>query len=157
MVSTSPMPDRQPRDIVYRPVCTEDCAELARLSCQLGYPSDSDQVATRLAGIAGSAPHAVFVAQTPDSLAGWVHVYGRQSLLVAPFAEIGGLVVDSSWRGAGIGKALMSIAEQWAVEHSYSQMRLKSGEGRQEAHQFYAAIGFAAAGRQQVFVKRLGD
>jgi len=87
-------------------------------------------------------------------VAGWVEVFGVH-MLVSPFffAEIGGLVVDSGVRRQGVGRSLMTQAETWARAHGYSEVRLRSGLHRAEAHEFYRSIGYELAKTSHMFCK----
>jgi len=76
-------------------------------------------------------------------------------LLELEYAEIGVLVVDKDFRKQGIGTKLMKKAEQWAKEKGYSEIRLRSGGHRKEAHQSYKAIGYENINWQQLFQLRL--
>jgi GNAT superfamily N-acetyltransferase len=53
------------------------------------------------------------------------------------YAEIGELVVDTEYRGKGVGKKLMQKVEEWAKDKGFSEVRHRSGGHRKEAHQFY--------------------
>jgi GNAT superfamily N-acetyltransferase len=63
----------------------------------------------------------------------------RSSSMSTPgvYAEIGGLVVERRRRKKGIGKLLMTGAEEWAREQGCSVVRLRSSAVRTEAHRFY--------------------
>jgi GNAT superfamily N-acetyltransferase len=133
----------------------DDSAQLAGLAGQLGYPSNTRQVAARLAEILARPDHAVFVAEVDGQIAGWVHGYACRTVESELYAEIGGLVVDSNQRGQGVGKALMAQAETWARELGIRQVRLRSNILREEAHQFYQAIGYEMIKTQLTFRKAL--
>jgi N-acetylglutamate synthase-like GNAT family acetyltransferase len=133
----------------------KDIKELSRLCSQLGYESSEEQVESRLHRILHDMAHAVFVFEQEGSrLAGWVHVYGKH-LIESEYAEIGGLVVDQNCRRQKIGKKLMRKCEGWAIENGYSELRLRSGGHRKEAHEFYKQIGYENIKSQQVFSFKL--
>ncbi|MDR7071543.1 GNAT family N-acetyltransferase [Fictibacillus barbaricus] len=133
----------------------KDIKELARLCSQLGYESSEEQVESRLHRILHDLDHAVFVfEQEVPRLAGWVHVYGKH-LIESEYAEIGGLVVDQNSRRQKIGERLMRKCEEWATENGYSELRLRSGGHRKEAHAFYKQIGYENVKSQQVFTTNL--
>jgi GNAT superfamily N-acetyltransferase len=47
------------------------------------------------------------------------------------------LAVDPSRRSAGIGKALLDAARDWARERGATHLELDSGDARLDAHRFY--------------------
>ena len=133
-----------------------DALAVASLSEQLGYPIPATVTAERLAMLSQSAEYGFFVAERDGVVIGWVQVYGVHLLASAQFfAEIGGLVVDAGTRRQGVGRALMSQAEAWTQAHGYSEVRLRSGLHRTEAHQFYKDIGYALTKTSHMFRKAL--
>ncbi|WP_243299529.1 GNAT family N-acetyltransferase [Bacillus litorisediminis] len=129
----------------------EDVTEIVRLSSQLGYPVSVEQGRSRLERLLDNPEHAVFVYETGENkLGGWVHVFGKL-LIGLEYAEIGGLVVDQQSRRQGIGAKLMKQCEDWARDYGFSQVRLRSGGQRKEAHQFYKQIGYENIKWSQVF------
>ena len=154
-----------------RPARPQDAGSLAALSNQLGYPSSREEVDRRLRRILPDAGHAVFVAEAgiesrpgrgsdaarQDSprpgLAGWVHVFVEHTVESDATAEIGGLVVGESWRGAGIGRLLMERAERWAREAGCGSVTVRSNVIRERAHAFYERLGYKLVKSQRVFRK----
>jgi GNAT superfamily N-acetyltransferase len=132
----------------------EDALQLARLTEQLGYSADPSFIARQLNTFLSEPDHGIFVTEQDGKLIGWVHVY-RSQLFYLSFAEIGGLVVDESFRGQGIGRALMEKCEEWARSKGIPEIRLRSGSHRTEAHKFYERIGYEQIKQQKVFSKRL--
>ena len=65
------------------------------------------------------------------------------SVRFGPRAWAEDLVVDPASRSAGIGKALLSGAREWARDHGASHLELDSGEAREDAHRFYDREGAA--------------
>ena len=136
---------------------TEDDAEgVATLSTQLGYPSTAEETLRRFRGI-GDAPDArVWVAQAPDgAIVGWIHLFGNRLLESDPDIEIGGLVVHEDARGRGVGRALVSAAEDWARERGYTMVSVRSNVVRREAHEFYRGLGYEPTKSQFKFRKKL--
>lgn len=134
-----------------------DAGAIAELSRQLGYPATREEIAARVEALAASSLDAVFVAArgAGERVIGWLHVFGRTMIESAPYAEIGGLVVDESERGRGVGRALVAQAESWASEHGYKTIRVRSNVVREDAHRFYAARSYRMTKQQGVFVKDL--
>ena len=91
-----------------RSATLEDAEAIASLASQLGYPAASAEVAQRYAVLQQRSDHAVFVAEEQDgTVSGWVHVFLARRLFMPAFAELGGIVVEETRRGAGVGSALL--------------------------------------------------
>ncbi len=139
-----------------RPARTGDAMALARLSDQLGYPVRSEAVGRHLDSVMSAQGHAVFVAEDESgAVHGWLHVFVTRRLFVAPFAELGGMVVDEGYRGRGIGRALLTQAEGWAAQSGCGLIRIRTNIQRSGAHAFYDHLGYAVSKSQHVFEKQL--
>lgn len=139
-----------------RAATSADAEALARLSSQLGYPASAEAIARRLREIEAHAAGVVLVAAKGDgAIVGSAHVLGEYTLLDEPKAQLADLVVDESFRGAGVGAALLHAAESWAREHELARMRVNSNVIRERAHRFYLREGYAGNKRQAVFLKQL--
>ncbi|MET0230253.1 MAG: GNAT family N-acetyltransferase [Rhodanobacteraceae bacterium] len=135
---------------------TYDAPAIAELGGQLGYAANRQQIATRLAGIESERSSRVLVAEdATGSVIGWLHVASRTQLTEDACAEILGLVVDESARGAGIGAALIRAAEAWARAEGCTRMRVRSRETRERAHRFYEREGYERNKVQLVLHKAL--
>lgn len=142
-------------DIIVRAANAADAAAIANLSGQLGYPSTAEQVERRLAKAARDCG-AVFVADSRgDGVIGWVHVRVLHLLTREACAEIGGLVVEETRRGRGIGGRLMAATEDWARQQGLGTLRLRSNVIRDEAHAFYRGRGYASSKTSLLFTKTL--
>jgi GNAT superfamily N-acetyltransferase len=131
-----------------------DTEALARLSHELGYPSDAGAVARRLRRVLAAPDHQALVAVRADgSVVGWIHVFAALHIESDPFAEIGGLVVASTHRGLGIGAALQAAAESWARDQGLRSIRVRSRVERRRTHAFYESGGFERLKTQIVFEK----
>jgi GNAT superfamily N-acetyltransferase len=150
-----PTPPEGPRGPRLRPARPEDAEALATLCGQLGYPSETVQVARRLRSIGTRPDHAVLVAVDGAKLLGWVHVFVTRLLETDARAEIGGLVVDEACRGRGLGKALVRGAEAWARSYGLRLLRVRTNVTRERAHRFYEREGFREEKRQIVLMRDL--
>jgi GNAT superfamily N-acetyltransferase len=63
-----------------------------------------------------------------------------------PQAWVPDLIVADGLRRSGIGSALLSRAEQRAIERGCWEITLESAHHRREAHRFYADFGMRDAG-----------
>ena len=135
---------------------TYDAQAIAELGAQLGYPSTRQQIASRLAGVEAEPSSRVLVAENGDGrVIGWLHVAARTQLTEDMCADILGLVVDESARGAGVGADLVRAAEAWARGEGCTRIRVRSRETRERAHKFYEREGYARNKVQVVLHKSL--
>ena len=145
-----------PPQIPVRPMRVEDIAAVARLATQLGYPSTADQIERRFRALGESPEASALIAEGPDgAVLGWIHVFATRQLESDPGAEIGGLVVDESARGRGVGSALVTSAETWARGRGFEVVSVRSNVIRLEAHEFYKARGYEILKSQYKLRKRL--
>lgn len=136
-----------------RPARSSDCEALARLSRQLGYPATGHELERRLALL--SDDDRVLVAALDGAVAGWIHLSVARPLVVEPHVVVSGLVVDETFRGRGIGRALMGAAEDLARERGLPCVRLTSAIHRTEAHRFYEALGYGVVKTQLALSRTL--
>lgn len=142
-------------DILYRIASTNDCSEIARLSGQLGYRVEKIQVVERLNKILNLKDNVVIVAEIEGKLIGWIHAHGRYLIESPPYIEIGGLIVDSTYREQKIGKNLVEKCEEWSRISGFKEIRVRTNETRLETLIFYKKIGFENIKSQKVFKKNL--
>ncbi len=136
-----------------RSVTLHDSVAVARLSGELGYPTDADRMSARLAALLDARDHAVFVACADVEVIGWVHVALVQHVQSDARAEIGGLVVAPGYRDAGVGARLVARAESWAREQGMAGIVVRSQIKREDAHRFYLRLGYARTKTSAVFAK----
>ena len=134
---------------VVRRMSAADLSRVAVLSAQLGYPVAVEELKRRFDALSGSPLNALFVAGDP--VGGWIQVEERNSLESGENAEIVGLVVDSTVRRSGVGRALVERARAWAKERGLTKLRVRSNVTREESHRFYPALGFAQSKTQHVY------
>ena len=143
-------------DITVRAAAMADADAIASLCGQLGYPSAGADAERRLAQIASEPDAVVLVADSArEGVIGWIHVRALHLLTRDACAEIGGLVVDESQRGRGIGGRLMAAAEDWARRRGLGELRLRSNVIRDDAHAFYRRRGYESAKTSLLFTKTL--
>jgi GNAT superfamily N-acetyltransferase len=133
-----------------------DADALARLSTQLGYPTDAAAITRRLCGIAEREDGVVLVAASDaGAVLGFAQASPQHFLIAEPFVDLTALVVDEGVRGSGVGAALLRAVEQWSRERGFAVVRVRSNVIRERAHRFYLREGYAEHKRQAVFQKQL--
>jgi GNAT superfamily N-acetyltransferase len=141
---------------VVRSATESDAYALAGLSRQLGYPTTEDEVARRLPALLAKANHRIYVAVGETGIVGYISFEHYDTIYWPSGLNITGLVVYENQRNKGIGKCLISAAEQYAREHKLSFLRANSGSQRTDAHEFYRKNGFTNEKDQKRFVKEIG-
>ena len=124
-----------------------DAPALAALITQLGYPTTTEQMQTRLPPLLGDAVNGTLVAEIDERVVGMIglrvdraHEYeGVQGRILA-------LVVDESARGNGIGTALVAAGERWAAERGARKIVVTTAEHRERTHQFYRTLSYDFTG-----------
>lgn len=125
-------------------ICTDD----------LGYKCNVELVSDRLKNI-DVKREIVYAAEIDGTVVGYIHVEIYNTLYFETMINILGIAVSSDRRRQGIGRALLSRAEEWGKENSVKIVRLNSGGSRKEAHNFYRAMGYDDEKMQVRFLKKL--
>lgn len=141
---------------VVRKARSSDVDELVRLSFQLGYPISRNELGDIFAQLDADPDHALFVIEKETTdLVGYVHIFLTRRLFLAPFAELGGLVVDDQYRGMSLGSDLLQAAEHWTQAQGIGELRVRSNVLRDGARDFYLKHGFDDRKKQTVFYKSI--
>ena len=137
--------DRPPA-LICRGVAVRDIPALFKLCGELGYDPSPDRFGERIRDLTAWAGNAVFVAADADDRpVGFIHVFSRPSIEVAPCAQVQALVISEAARRQGAGALLLAAAEQWARAQGLGAMSLYCSSHREDAHEFYAAQGYDGA------------
>ncbi|MBQ4809732.1 hypothetical protein A7985_04370 [Pseudoalteromonas luteoviolacea] len=128
---------------VVRQAQCDDVNALAKLTEQLGYKGNPNEIGTRLKVILASEQHGIFVAENFEgSVVGWIVAERRLTLTSGMTVEITGLVVASTSRGQGLGKLLVQKTLAWAREIGLDKVSVSSNINRDGSHHFYKHLGF---------------
>ena len=136
----------QTHGVDVRPAELQDAPAIAELLTDLGYPSGPSEVEQRLSRL----DHADRVLVTDGGLVA-LHRLPRLAE-GGPFARITALVVAPRDRGKGIGRALLSAAEEVARSWGCDLIEVSSGRRpeRLAAHAFHGAAGYEHTGVHSV-------
>ena len=120
------------------------------VSSYLGYKASPEEESQKhLEEILASDCHIVWIYAEENKIKGWLHLFTAVRLASPKFAEIGGLVVDKSCRGSGIGGKLVGKAIQWSKQNELS-LRVRCNSEREDANKFYESLGFKSKKLQKV-------
>src|SRR3954464_13467144 len=130
-----------------RPATADDAIALGRLLGQLGYPTDPEEIPGRLDKLYARPGNAGLVAESDGEVVGALTVHMFPSLHTSePIAWLTAVVVDEKARGQGIGAAMVTKAEEWAIEHGARRISLTSALHRTRAHKFYKDLAYEHTG-----------
>ncbi|WP_337101242.1 GNAT family N-acetyltransferase [Paenibacillus sp. YIM B09110] len=142
--------------IQIRSYLPEDIEAIAELMLDLGYPSTTEQMKSRMDRLGASNENETFVAVIEDIVVGMIgfrklYYYEADGFVV----HINVLVTKHEYQGRGVGKQLMAYTESWARKQGANALYLTSGikPERERAHTFYRNLGFETTGYR--FVKTL--
>lgn len=143
-----------------RPVRSTDLPAVIELIEALGYEADPAEIPERLAWFIDASHDHVLIAEWEGAIRGAI-VLSLTRRFVEPgwFSRVTALVVNPSGRRLGIGRALLHEAERIAVDAGSTLMQINCGKRpeRDEAHQFYRAMGYRDQHSHHVlYDKRLG-
>lgn len=127
-----------------RTATPQDAFAIAPLLAELGYPQQMDELAARITQLADTRTDVVAVAELDGRIVGvaCLHVTTFLHLPGAGRGRLTALVVDSAYRGSGIGGRLLRAAETAAEERGCIAVELTSAAHRTAAHRFYVAAGY---------------
>jgi GNAT superfamily N-acetyltransferase len=103
--------------IAVRQATAADAPTIADLAAELGYHLGADDVRQRLAALPST--HIVLVATNQGRVVGWLHAFHGLSVLHGERVEIAGLAVAGDHQGQGVGTALITQLERWAVDRAF--------------------------------------
>ena len=134
-------------EVQIRDACLRDSSVIARLMSQLGYPTSSDEMKERLAGILPNSDYMTLIAEVQKDAVGVIGIgVSRYYEKNGVYGRLLALVVDERWRGQGIGASLVAQAEHWLKEREVTSIVVNSGKHRDEAHRFYKQLGYEETG-----------
>src|SRR6267378_766958 len=121
-MTLSPVADR----VQIRPPRTADAERLGVLYRQLGYPTEIEELVSRINKLSGLQEHFVAVAEVDGTVVGWVQAEQRFSIETGDKAELVGLIVNAATRRSGVGRLLVQAAEEWATGRGLRSIVVRS-------------------------------
>jgi ribosomal protein S18 acetylase RimI-like enzyme len=132
-----------------------DCAAVAELLAQLGYPVPQSELPGRLDRFREQGNGHVLVAAAAEQVlafAAFEITYPIHN--EDPVAHLTAIAVAQAARRQGIGRRLLLAVESAARAAGCDHVVVTSAEQRSDAHAFYPSAGWMATGRR--FGKNLG-
>lgn len=133
-----------------------DIDAVVNLMHQLGYAADNRKIRKRLSHLKPLI-NKIVIAESGRKVVGLIHLQLRVTLMDDRQVEIVSLVVDEAWRGKGVGKRLLTAAQDWAVERGLPKIQLYSNQKRTAAHAFYMNNGYQKIKDSIMLVKEIGS
>jgi ribosomal protein S18 acetylase RimI-like enzyme len=134
-------------DLRIRGAQLSDAAELAALTCELGYKTTTAEMESRLVSILRDPRYKTLVARKNDKICGMIGTFSASSYLHDDLSgRIIALVVSKESRRYGIGAQLVAAAEKDFARRGIKRVTLTTRFEREEAHQFYEKLGYARTG-----------
>ncbi len=141
-------------EIEIRLATPDDAEGVTGLLEELEHPAPVELVRQRLGELEESETTWVLVATHGDE------VVGSATLQLAnvihqpgPVARMSTMIVTESWRGCGIGQAMVQAMEGLARHAGCGRMEVTSHRRREEAHRFYERLGYEDTSKR--FIKDL--
>lgn len=141
-------------DAMIRPAKLDDADALYHINRDaLGYDYPIELTRKRLAMVLDAGRDRLLVAELDGDIVGYIHCADYDCIYQPPLKNILALAVLEQVRGRGVGKLLLTAAEDWARECDCKGVRLVSGFNRMGAHGFYLACGYTDRKNQKNFIK----
>jgi GNAT superfamily N-acetyltransferase len=142
--------------LIIRDAIIEDIEALTLLMADLGYPTSFTDMQARFKSIAAHTDYKTIVAVLNNEVVGMAGLSkGIYYEMNGTYMRILAFVVKQGYRNMGIGRQLITAAENWAVEQGLNTVIINSGnrDERLVSHAFYGEMGYAI--KSLGFVKKL--
>ena len=135
-----------PDKVAVRDARESDCAAIAALLGELGYPVEPRVAGRRLAGIRKAGGSRVLVATAGRRVVGFVGLHVMPLLhRDQKLCRVLALCVSADFTRQGVGTRLMRAAESVARRAGCHRMELTTAPERTDAHAFYRGLGYTEA------------
>jgi len=145
-----------PPAIIIRPANQADARAGAKLAAELGYACEPGEMRRRISVLLKSSSDLLIVALTASKEpVGWLQAHAVHVVESGFRVEIMGLIVCAGARRLGVGRELVTRAEEWARSLGAQALVVRSNSIRLESHLFYPKLGYVATKTQQVYRKAI--
>lgn len=136
-------------EILIRDARPEDAVAIAKLNREeMGYEYAEEKTREKLQALLSGGKDLILVAECGGAVVGYVHLCHYDLLYFDSMKNVMGIAVSHEFRRRGIGKKLLTAAEDRARADGAAAVRLSSGESRTEAHAFYRSLGYSGTKKQ---------
>lgn len=144
-------------DIIIREMSKFDSIKCKELTIQLGYPEYLADFDKRFSLINKLPHHHLVVAETLNEkvVVALMHLEIRYLLVSSFKVQVSALIVDEKMRGQGVGKKLLSYAENWTKNCGFKDIFLHSNIVRENVNSFYIKYGYQNYKDSKMFSKIL--
>ena len=148
------MNDGGAADLVIRAAEFSDAPALASLMIELGYETSRAEMEIRLKSILHDSRYQTLVALRDEKICGMIGTFCHPTYEHNDHSgRILALVVSEGNRKSGAGRRLVAAAENDFAQRNVRRIAVDTRLTREEAHQFYEAVGYQRNGFR--FVKDL--
>jgi GNAT superfamily N-acetyltransferase len=148
------LPNERLCDLTIRVAEINDAVALAQLMCELGYETTKSEMQMRLQRIATDERLRAFVAVCAGKVCGMIGALTYPRIEHNDFSgRIVALVIKSTMRRRGMGRALITFAEKDFAQRGIRRVALNTQFAREDAHKFYESLGYDRNGWR--YVKQL--
>lgn len=144
-------------DVILREMNKFDSIKCKELTIQLGYPDQLLDFDRRFSLINKLPHHHLVVGETlaDKNVVAWMHLEIRYLLFSSFRVEISALIVDEKYRNIGIGKRLLSYAENWTKNCGFKEVFLYVQSEPAGINDFYTKNGYQFAKDLKMYLKSL--
>jgi ribosomal protein S18 acetylase RimI-like enzyme len=137
---------RTPDKVAVRDARDNDCAPIAKLLGELGYPAGLEAARRRLVGIRKAGGSRILIATVGKRVVGVVGLHVMPLLhRDHKLCRVLALCVSADFTRQGVGTRLMCAAESVARRAGCHRMELTTAPERAGAHAFYRRLGYTEA------------
>jgi N-acetylglutamate synthase-like GNAT family acetyltransferase len=140
------LPNERLFDLTIRAAEMNDAAALAQLMCELGYETTKSEMQMRIQRIATDERYRTFVAVGDGKVCGMIGTLTYPSIENNDLSGRIVLVILSTMRRRGIGRALTATAEKDFTQRAISRVALNTRLAREDAHKFCESLGYERNG-----------